>query len=124
MAKVYMGFAVADSMFQNTDAVINRIALDAVGTGSFKEAIEAAGDALIVCANPSHKPTFKALKDRFGIDIAPPAEAISIEMEPGDMLFVASIRGLPRLDASRHEYTEEEVKRASFAFSVWEVLGE
>ncbi|MBU3924918.1 hypothetical protein KJ854_03200 [Patescibacteria group bacterium] len=35
-------------------------------------------------------------------------------------MIVMSVRGLPRL-TDRHEYTEEEVAKATFAFSVYNV---
>lgn len=122
MAKVYFSFAVADSMFPNNrPAIIHRINIDAVGTGSMKEMIESVGADLLICANPSHKPTFVALEKRFGISITPPEKAATIALESGDVLLVASIRGLPRMDGTRHEYTDEEVDGASFNFSMYTV---
>jgi hypothetical protein len=64
--------------------------------------------------------TLAAAKACFGIDIAAQG-APQVSLSPGDSIVVMSVRGLPRLDASRHEYTQAEIDSATFAFSRWTV---
>ena len=115
MAKVYFGFAVADSMFQG-DVEVSRstVDLDAV-----KYLIR---KGITPCLNPSHAATIAAMRNKFGLDVPIPERAPQVVLEVGDRLIVMGVRGLPRLDASRHEYTESEIDAATFSFSIWEVL--
>jgi len=85
------------------------------------QAVESAkaDGSLAVCLNPSHQATVKAMQDRFGIEVPIPEVAPQVKLEVGDSLIVMGVRGLPRLDATRHEYTEEEIAKASFQFSVF-----
>ena len=115
MAKVYFGFAVADSMFQG-DVEVSRSELD---LDAVKFLIR---KGVVPCLNPSHIATINAMKERYGIDVEIPEKAPQVMLDVGDRLIVMSVRGLPRLDASRHEYTESEIDGATFKFSVWEVL--
>ena len=115
MAKVYFGFAVADSMFSG-DVEISRSMLDA-------EAVKLlVRQGVVPCINPSHIPTIRAMRDKFGLDIPIPERAPQVSLDVGDRLIVMGVRGLPRLDATRHEYTEQEIDSATFSFSIWEVL--
>ena len=116
MAKVYFGFAVADSMFQGDEVTISRSMLD---INAVKFLVR---KGVIPCLNPSHVPTIKAMKEKFGIDVEIPERAPQVSLDVGDRLIVMGVRGLPRLDATRHEYTEQEIDNATFSFSVWEVL--
>ena len=115
MAKVYFGFAVADSMFQG-DVEVSRSELD---LDAVKFLIR---KGVVPCLNPSHIATINAMKERYGIDVEIPEKAPQVMLDVGDRLIVMSVRGLPRLDATRHEYTESEIDAATFKFSVWEVL--
>ena len=58
---------------------------------------------------------------RYGIDVAIPETAPQVKLTAGDSLLVMGVRGLPRLDATRHEYTDAEIASASFAFSLYTV---
>lgn len=112
---MYFGFAISDSMFKG-DYSIYRIE---IGVEAFKDALESYD--ISVCLNPSHKATIDAMMSRYGIDIHIPEKAPVVSLVPGDSLFVMQVRGLPRLDSTRHEYTEEEIASASFTFSLWNV---
>jgi hypothetical protein len=76
---------------------------------------------LIPCLNPSHKATIDAMQLRYGINISIPEKAPIVKLSKSDSVIVMSVRGLPRLDATRHEYTETEIGNATFAFSIYEV---
>ena len=115
MATVYFGFAVSDSMF-NGDVEISRGVLDI-------EAVKfLVRQGVVPCLNPTHVPTIRAMRERFGIDVEIPERAPQVSLRVGDRLIVMGVRGLPRLGADRHEYTQEEIDGATFTFSVWEVL--
>lgn len=115
MATTYFGFAVSDSMF-NGDVVVTRKVLTA-------EAVKdmASKGELTPCLNPSHQATINAMQVRYGIEVAIPKNAPIIALNSGDSVVVMSVRGLPRLDEKRHEYTEEEIEKATFVFSQWSV---
>lgn len=118
MTKTYFGFAVADSMFGNSNATIRRssLTLDHV-----RYLVETRN--IIPCLNPSHAATIAAMQSKFGLQIAIPATPPKVELREGDGLICMSVRGLPRL-MDRREYTPEEIEKATFAFSLWEVLEE
>lgn len=122
--KVYFGFAVADSMFEN----VTFLERSQCTQETLPEVIEwvnhldATGE-LIACLNPHHVATVDAMRKRFGIDVKIPEKAINVSLNPGDSLVVMSVRGLPRL-ADRREYTDEEIASAEFVFSVWHALDE
>lgn len=114
MATTFFGFAMADSMFSGSVEVSRReVSADEV------KAMLAAGYAS--CVNPSHVPTLEAAKSRYGLEVAVPEKAPNVSLRPGDTLVVMSVRGLPRLGADRHEYTKEEIDKASFVFACWSV---
>lgn len=115
MNKTFFGFAIADSMF-NGDVQIERRSLTAEQA---RELVEA---GVIPCLNPSHVATIDAMKARYGIDVAIPEKAPQVSLGTGDAVIVMGVRGLPRLDATRHEYTSEEIAGATFSFSIYTVL--
>lgn len=106
--KVYFGFAIADSMFPDDCAIVKRKL----------EAEEAKGliQSAIPCLNPSHAATIEAMVERFGIQVEIPEKPPAISLQPGDVVVVMGVRGLPRL-TDRHHYTPEEIEEASFKFS-------
>lgn len=108
MTTRYFGFSVADSMFPS-DCVIKK-------QGISPEVIKDMAADLIPCLNPSHTATIAAMKARYGIDLPIPEKPPQVSLSLGDVLIVMSVRGLPRL-TDRHEYSEEEINNASFAFS-------
>lgn len=114
MAKVFFGFALADSMFAVANCNIERrmLPVEVVAT---KVAY-----GVISCCNPSHVATIGAMRKRFGLDVAIPATPPRVELMTGDSVIVMGVRGLPRL-TDRHEYTEEEVAQATFVFSEYKV---
>lgn len=112
MARIFFGFALADSMFEG-DCVVTRKVVDAAFVRK-----KAAG--LIPCLNPSHQATIDAMRRRFSIEIAVPDAPPKVALSPGDAVIVMGVRGLPRL-TDRHEYTAEEIAGASFSFSVYTV---
>lgn len=115
---MFFGFAVADSMFSG-NVVLTRRELSAEQAKSLLEG------GFTLCLNESHKPTVEAARSRFGIEVTIPAgyKAPQVSLRAGDSLVVMSVRGLPRLDTTRHEYTAEEIGRATFTFSHWTVEG-
>lgn len=112
----YFGFALADSMFQG-DCAIRRTSLTAEQVRTLAEAGE-----LTPCLNPSHAATIAAMRQRFGIDVVIPEVPPKVSLGVGDSVLVMGVRGLPRL-TDRHEYTEEEIARATFSFSEYKVVG-
>ena len=113
---LFFSFAVADSMFP-ANCKISRKPLTAEEA---KEVIATATDLGVAC-NPSHQATITAMEKRFGINVGIPAVAPIVTLQSGDELIVMSARGLPRLDATRHEYTPEEIAAATFVFGHWTV---
>jgi hypothetical protein len=115
MGKTFFSFAVADSMF--SEVILKRSVLSErdlaclIGDGS----------GVVSCLNPSHKATIDAAKTRYGLEVPIPERAPQVVLNPGDCLVVMSVRGLPRLDATRHEYTKTEIDSATFVFSLYEV---
>ena len=108
----YFSFAIADSMLPATCMVAkNTMKPD---SSYFKAFFEA---EVVSAVNPSHKATLDAAKARYGIDIPIPEKAPQVTLGLRDELLVMSVRGLPRLDATRHEYTEAEIASATFVFS-------
>jgi hypothetical protein len=108
----FFGFAIADSMFPVT-CTISRKPL------TIEEVKEKLAGAQM-CLNPSHKPTIDAAVERFGLPITIPEKAPLVNLTSGDSVIVLSVRGLPRLEG-RHEYTEEEIAKATFTFGEWTV---
>jgi len=113
MAKVFFGFALADSMFAGNCEISRR-------TLSVEEAKAIVQQGVESCLNPSHAATVAAMKERFGIDVPIPEAPPRVVLGAGDSVVVMGVRGLPRL-TDRHEYTEEEIAGATFIFSVYTV---
>ena len=114
--KTYFGFAVADSMFPySAECTIRRRELDA---DTVRRVV--ANGGVISCLNPSHRATIHAMRTRFGIEVPIPETPPRVELDCGDVLIVASVRGLPRL-TDRHEYTAEEIAGAEFRFSEYRI---
>ena len=111
--KTFFGFAIADSMFAG-DCVIKRRVV------SVEEAKVLVKQGLEPCINPSHAATIAAMRSRFGINVPIPETPPRVELADGDSILVLSVRGLPRL-TDRHEYTAEEVAKATFSFAVYVV---
>lgn len=114
MAKVFFGFALADSMFDG-DVTVKRRQIDV------DEVKAAIAEGIVPCLNPSHVATIGAMQRRFDIDVAIPATPPQVKLGVGDELVVMGVRGLPRL-TDRHEYTEEEIAQATFSFSRYTVV--
>lgn len=113
MGKKYFGFALADSMFVG-ECTITRRAV------SVEEAKSAVAQGVESCCNLSHSATISAMRSRFGIDVLIPEAPPRVALESGDSVIVMGVRGLPRL-TDRHEYTEEEVAKATFVFAEYSV---
>jgi hypothetical protein len=110
----YFSFAIADSMFNgNVEIVRGEIAPELA-----KDIVNA---GCISALNPSHAATIAAASSRYGINPTIPEKAPQVSLKTGDSMIVMSVRGLPRLDATRHEYTSAEIERATFVFSLWTV---
>lgn len=108
----YFGFAIADGMFPQRCNVRRQ----RLSSAEVVQRLEK-GD-VISCLNPSHKPTIDAAIKVFRLPISVPEKAPIVSLYPGDSVIVMSARGLPRLEG-RHEYTDEEICQASFAFGEW-----
>lgn len=109
----YFAFAIADSMFP-ARAAASREPITA-------EDVRAVIAECIPALNPSHASTINAMRIRYDLAIEIPATAPRVVLESGDTVVVMSVRGLPRLDATRHEYTEAEIESATFEFARWSV---
>ena len=70
--------------------------------------------------NPSHRATIKVL-EKWGIPIKVPEFPPTVGLENGDVVYIVQVTGLPRL-GNRHEYTEEEIKKAIWRFMKLEVF--
>ena len=114
--KTFFGFALADSMF-NGDVAIQRRTL------TVEQVRELVAQGVVPCLNPSHVATITAMEVRYGLHVEIPAKAPQVSLQIGDSVVVMGVRGLPRLDATRHEYTTEEIASATFSFSQYTVLG-
>ena len=107
--KTYFGFALADSMFGG-DCLIMRHTL------SVEQVRTRVAQGIESCCNPSHRATIDAMRARFGIEIKIPEIPPRVSLSLGDAVIVMGVRGLPRL-TDRHEYTEDEIAKASFVFA-------
>lgn len=118
----FIGLAMSDSMFNAlpNGAIVTRYTLT---PEQVRDKLTSASADVRSCCNASHQATLTALKARFGIEVSAQG-APKVSLGLGDNLIVMQITGLPRLDASRHEYTTEEVASATFTFSVWRVWDE
>jgi hypothetical protein len=112
--KTYFGFAIADGMFPANCTVTRQ-----ARTVEQAEAIIEAG--VESCCNASHAATISAMRERYGFEVSIPAKPPLVSLTPGDVVLVMSVRGLPRLDDKRHEYTAEEIANATFVFATWRV---
>lgn len=123
MAKLYFGFALADSMFaEDCEIVRKSLGGDASLVNKLlQNPAEVDCDEVAICLNPSHQATIVAMNTRYGIHVAIPDVAPKVELRSGDSLIVMGVRGLPRLDATRHEYTQAEVDSADFSFTIYTV---
>ncbi len=125
MSNIYFSFAIADSMFDD-DSLYDHVQYCDIErqrlTSEQVKEILATNTDYISALNPQHKPTVQALAQRFGLVVKVPCLAPIISLKLYDQVIVASVRGLPRLEENRHEYTGEEIDKASFKFSSWVVL--
>ena len=117
----YFGFAISGSMFKE-DCNLQVIHLEEDRAKQYIENSKETG-SLKVCLNPSHAATISAMQKKYGIEVEIPEVAPRCELQPGDNLLVLQVSGLPRLDATRHEYTEEEIESAQFSFISFSVNG-
>lgn len=112
--KVFFGFALADSMFVGDCTIVRR-------TLTAEEAREVVQRGVQSCLNPSHAATIAAMRERYGIDVLIPETPPRVELGKDDSMLVMGVRGLPRL-TDRHEYTGEEIAKATFSFSLYTVV--
>ena len=113
MAKIYFGFALADSMFVGNVAIRRREL-------SIDEVRELVGKGVEPALNPSHAATISAMRERYGIDVEIPDAPPRVQVASGESVIVMGVRGLPRL-TDRHEYSAEEIGSATFSFSMYTV---
>lgn len=120
MSKLYVGLAIADSMFpvhcHLTREPISPEQVSDLFLNKYKSEI-------VNCCNPSHVATLTALKSRHNLDLMVGIQAKPplVSAEAGDQILCLSVRGLPRL-TDRHEYTEQEIAGATFSCSLWTIL--
>lgn len=118
MSTTYFGFALADGMFDvSGECMIKRQPM------TIEEAKAKIEQGVDPCLNPSHAPTIDAMRQRFDINVPIPEKAPFANVNHGDSVLVMGVRGLPRLEG-RHEYTEEEIKGATFKFTLYTVIPE
>lgn len=108
----FFGFAIADSMFPTT-CTVSRKSLTV-------DEVRVKLTTAQMCVNPSHKPTIDAAVSKYGLAITVPEKAPLVNLKNGDSVIVMSVRGLPRLEG-RHEYTADEIDKATFSFGEWTV---
>lgn len=112
---VFFGFALADGMFAAVGAcTITRRPL------SVGEVAQKVAQGVTSCCNPSHQATIDAMRVRFGLFVEIPDAPPRVSLAKGDSVIVMGVRGLPRL-TDRHEYTADEVAKATFEFSEYTV---
>ncbi len=109
----FFGFALADSMFFG-ECSIRRRKL------TVEQVIERVASGVEPCLNPSHAATIAAMRGKFGLDVPIPATPPRVSLGSGDSVIVMGVRGLPRL-TDRHEYSEDEVAKATFEFAEYSV---
>jgi hypothetical protein len=114
--KAYLGLAISDSMFPAKCKVMRTPVTEEYIRELIREG------ELISVINPSHKATILALELRLGIKIPIPDKPPVVQLQPGDSFIVMSIRGLPRREGGKAEYTAEEVSRSEFEFGVWSFI--
>ena len=112
--KTYFGFALADSMFSGNCTIAHR----EVSVDEVKSLVQ---QGVVSCLNPSHKATIDAMNLRYEIEVSIPETPPRVSLVQGDSVVVMGVRGLPRL-TDRHEYTAEEIEKATFTFSMYSVI--
>jgi hypothetical protein len=118
MGKLYFGFGMADNMFPVACSAIRK-ELTPAEAKELLSKTEAEGN-LCVCLNPSHAATIAVMQQRYLINVPIPVKAPIAKLNHFDGLLVMSVSGLPRLEG-RHEYTQEEVAKATFKFALWTI---
>ena len=111
--KTYFGFALADSMFSGNCTITRR----ELPVEEVKSLVQ---QGVVSCMNPSHKATIDVMTSRYGIEVPIPETPPRVAIGSGDSVVVMGVRGLPRL-TDRHEYTADEVAKATFTFSAYTV---
>lgn len=106
----YFGFAFSAAMLPEGDVTVSK---SDVSVETVKALL--VGGNVVSCLNPSHTATIEAAKARFGLEVSIPDNPPRVSLKSGDTIVLMQVRGLPRL-TDRHEYTEEEVSKASFSF--------
>ncbi len=114
--QIYFGFAIGDSMFPKNGTIIKK-------SLKLMEAKKIIKSGVIPCLNPSHLPTITAMKERFKINVEIPEFPPKISLKIGDKIIVMGVQGLPRL-TDRHEYNHDEIEKATFSFSLYQILPE
>lgn len=117
--KFYVSFALADSMFNGKYSTIER---QQINEDLAKNLINSAKNdgTFTPCFNPSHVATLEAIEARFSIHLGHLDKPPVVQLNEGDILLVIGVRGLPRL-TDRHEYTSDEIAKATFNFTVYNV---
>lgn len=114
--KVYIGFNLADSMFDGEKSLILRRQL------TFQEVQEYRRRGVISVVNVSHRNTIQEIERRYHISLPFPDAPPRVQLEAGDAIIVISSRGLPRKTGNVFEYTPEELQQATFSFSIYILL--
>lgn len=118
--RLLFGFALSDSMFAGFDkqTLFKRTPISPETAKAFLSSPKTM--EVVPILNPSHAATIAAMEKRFGISVPIPPSPPKALLGEDDYLLVMQVQGLPRL-IDRHEYTEEEIEKAAFTFSMWEV---
>ena len=107
--KSFFGFAFSASMIPAGDVQLKKRDLTVEEVREMLPNCE-------LCLNPSHKATITAARERFDLSLEVPEKPARISLNEGDSVVIMQVRGLPRL-TDRHEYTEQEIAKATFSFS-------
>lgn len=113
---LYFGFEMADI----ESAEDMRCARTILSANQAKKIL--GGNVTIPCINSSHNAMLAAMQARYGISVAIPEKVPVVALKADDSFIIASVEGLPRLDATRHEYTESEIESCTFNFTMWTVI--
>lgn len=112
----YFGLALADRMFIDDGNYVMRrekISLEKVKILLSKGAVS--------CVDKSDEATMSVIKRRLGIVVAISEEPPRVNLVRKDRIIVVEVRDLPQLTV-RREYTDREIVKAKFAFSLYTML--
>lgn len=110
----YFNLAISDTMFNGNVSLKREVMLAA----DFVDIVNSCSD-IVSAANKYHESTLDVLFREYGLIVTIPEEPPKIRLQSGDVLYLASVTGLPR--GVQREFTRAEVESATFTFCRWTV---